>query len=74
MVPLYSPVARFATPRVLAMPLTPAKRPAPPVIRTLTTSDAETFSEDSSTSTGLPRDHPKIGFRHPQGATVDRGI
>src|SRR5215218_2869224 len=31
-VPLYSPVDRFATPLVFAMPLAPAKRPVPPVI------------------------------------------
>jgi len=31
-VPLYSPVARFATPLVFAMPVAPAKRPVPPVM------------------------------------------
>src|SRR4051794_2663211 len=31
-VPWYSPVARFATPLVFAMPVAPAKRPVPPVI------------------------------------------
>jgi len=32
MVPLYSPVARFATPLVFAMPVAPAKRPVPPAM------------------------------------------
>jgi hypothetical protein len=31
-VPRYSPVARFATPLVFAVPVLPAKRPVPPVI------------------------------------------
>ena len=32
----------------------------------MTTFDAETCSEDSSTSTRPPRDHAESGFRHPQ--------
>jgi hypothetical protein len=32
MVPVYSPVARFARPLVVSVPSAPAKRPVPPVI------------------------------------------